>query len=208
MSELIDALNQLQKEKHIEKEVIMQAIEDSLVAACNRDFGKNAIVKVNMDRDTGDISVYVEKTVVEEVEDPATEISLADAKTVSYTHLDVYKRQLSMNPKAFAIGVRVEHPAHLINESQYGEGYPEEVPTASYKLTHQCKGTGRGIYSFCMCPGGYVVNSSSEKGRLCVNGMSYHDRAGHNSNTALITTVTPDDFPSDSPLAGLEFQRK
>ena len=75
MSELIDALNQLQKEKHIEKEVIMQAIEDSLVAACNRDFGKNAIVKVNMDRDTGDISVYVEKTVVEEVEDPATEIS-------------------------------------------------------------------------------------------------------------------------------------
>ena len=113
-----------------------------------------------------------------------------------------------MNPKAFAIGVRVEHPAHLINESQYGEGYPEEVPTASYKLTHQCKGTGRGIYSFCMCPGGYVVNSSSEKGRLCVNGMSFHDRAGHNSNTALITTVTPDDFPSDSPLAGLEFQRK
>ena len=65
MSELIDALNQLQKEKHIEKEVIMQAIEDSLVAACNRDFGKNAVVKVNMDRETGDISVYVEKTVVD-----------------------------------------------------------------------------------------------------------------------------------------------
>ena len=84
MSELIDALNQLQKEKHIEKEVIMQAIEDSLVAACNRDFGKNAIVKVNMDRDTGDISVYVEKTVVEEVEDPATEISLADAKMIRF----------------------------------------------------------------------------------------------------------------------------
>ena len=84
MSELIDALNQLQKEKHIEKEVIMQAIEDSLVAACNRDFGKNAVVKVNMDRETGDISVYVEKTVVEEVEDPATEISLADAKMIRF----------------------------------------------------------------------------------------------------------------------------
>lgn len=120
----------------------------------------------------------------------------------------LHERELSMNPKAFAIGVRVEHPAHLINESQYGADYPEELPTASYKLTHQCKGTGRGIYSFCMCPGGYVVNSSSEKGRLCVNGMSYHDRGGRNSNTALITTVTPDDFPSDSPLAGLEFQRK
>lgn len=85
MSELIDALNQLQKEKHIEKEVIMQAIEDSLVAACNRDFGKNAIVKVNMDRDTGDISVYVEKTVVEEVEDPATEISLADFALLNFS---------------------------------------------------------------------------------------------------------------------------
>lgn len=120
----------------------------------------------------------------------------------------LYERKLSMTPKAFAIGVRVEHPAHLINESQYGQGYPEELPTASYKLTHQCESTGRGIYSFCMCPGGYVVNSSSEKGRLCVNGMSYHDRAGRNSNTALITTVTPEDFPSDSPLAGLEFQRK
>lgn len=120
----------------------------------------------------------------------------------------LHKRELSMTPKAFAIGVRVEHPANIINESQYGQGYPQELPTASYKLTHQCESTGRGIYSFCMCPGGYVVNSSSEKGRLCVNGMSYHDRAGRNSNTALITTVTPDDFPSDSPLSGLEFQRK
>ena len=120
----------------------------------------------------------------------------------------LHKKELLMTPKAFAIGVRVEHPASLINESQYGQDYPEELPTASYKLTHQCKSTGRGIYSFCMCPGGYVVNSSSEKGRLCVNGMSYHDRAGQNSNTALITTVTPDDFPSDSPLAGLEFQRR
>lgn len=135
-------------------------------------------------------------------------VILAIGHSARDTFYMLHERKLSMNPKAFAIGVRVEHLAHLINESQYGEGYPEGVPTASYKLTHQCKGTGRGIYSFCMCPGGYVVNSSSEKGRLCVNGMSYHDRAGHNSNTALITTVTPDDFPSDSPLAGLEFQRK
>ena len=139
---------------------------------------------------------------------PAQVCVLAPGHSARDTFYMLHERELSMNPKAFAIGVRVEHLAHLINESQYGEGYPEEVPTASYKLTHQCKGTGRGIYSFCMCPGGYVVNSSSEKGRLCVNGMSYHDRAGHNSNTALITTVTPDDFPSDSPLAGLEFQRK
>ena len=143
-----------------------------------------------------------------QAEYPCRNVIFAIGHSARDTFYMLHERELSMNPKAFAIGVRVEHLAHLINESQYGEGYPEEVPTASYKLTHQCKGTGRGIYSFCMCPGGYVVNSSSEKGRLCVNGMSYHDRAGHNSNTALITTVTPDDFPSDSPLAGLEFQRK
>ncbi len=120
----------------------------------------------------------------------------------------LYERNLSMGSKAFAIGIRVEHSAHLINESQYGTGYPKSLPAANYKLTHQCKRTDRGIYSFCMCPGGYVVNSSSEKGRLCVNGMSYHDRAGINSNAALITTVTPEDFPSETPLAGLEFQKK
>ena len=86
MSELIDALNQLQKEKHIEKEVIMQAIEDSLVAACNRDFGKNAVVKVNMDRETGDFHIYSQKEVVEEVMDPVTEISLEDARSIKGTY--------------------------------------------------------------------------------------------------------------------------
>lgn len=139
---------------------------------------------------------------------PCLNVIFAIGHSARDTFYMLHEKELFMTPKAFAIGVRVEHPAHLINESQYGKEYPEELPTASYKLTHQCKGTGRGIYSFCMCPGGYVVNSSSEKGRLCVNGMSYHDRAGRNSNTALITTVTPEDFPSDSPLAGLEFQRK
>ncbi len=118
----------------------------------------------------------------------------------------LYDEGLAMSQKAFAIGVRVEHPAQMINEDQYGENYPEVLSAASYKLTHQCA-NGRGIYSFCMCPGGYVVNSSSEEGRLCVNGMSYSGRDGANSNSAIITTVTPEDFPSDHPLAGMEFQR-
>ena len=67
---------------------------------------------------------------------------------------------------------------------------------------------GRGVYSFCMCPGGYVVNASSEEGRLAVNGMSYHARAGENANSAIIVTVTPEDYGSEHPLAGMEFQRK
>ena len=113
MSELIDALNQLQKEKNIEKEVIMQAIEDSLVAACNRDFGKNAIVKVNMDRETGAISVFVEKTVVEEVEDSATEISLEDAKMrdIHYEIGDIVN--IEVTPKNFG-RIAAQHARSVI----------------------------------------------------------------------------------------------
>ncbi len=118
----------------------------------------------------------------------------------------LYDQGIDMTAKAFAIGIRVEHPAGMIDESMYGTGYPEELPAANYKLTHQCS-DGRGIYSFCMCPGGYVVNSSSEPGHLCVNGMSYSGRDGGNSNSAIITTVTPEDYPSTHPLAGMEYQR-
>lgn len=163
---------------------------------------------VNVKTDNGEICGAVVDSDSGEYVIETNNIVLAIGHSARDTFYMLHEKKLFMTPKAFAIGVRVEHPAYLINESQYGKEYPEELPTASYKLTHQCESTGRGIYSFCMCPGGYVVNSSSEKGRLCVNGMSYHDRAGRNSNTALITTVTPEDFSSDSPLAGLEFQRK
>ena len=109
--------------------------------------------------------------------------------------------------KSFAVGVRVEHPQKLINYAQYQLELPKTLPAASYKVTAQLS-NGRGVYSFCMCPGGYVVNASSEEGRLAVNGMSYHSRAGENANSAIIVTVTPKDYGSDHPLAGMEFQRK
>ena len=118
-------------------------------------------------------------------------------------------KTLKMESKAFAIGVRIEHPQELIGRAQYGEYY-KELPAADYKLTHQTA-QGRGVYSFCMCPGGFVVNASSEEGRLVVNGMSNHDRAERNANSALIVTVTPDDFLKEGmegPLAGMQFQRK
>ena len=95
----------------------------------------------------------------------------------------------------------------MINLSQYGREEAEALGAANYKLTRQTK-SGRGVYSFCMCPGGYVVNASSESGRLAVNGMSYHDRAGENANSALIVTVTPEDFPEGGALGGVAFQRK
>lgn len=113
MSELIEALNQLQKEKNIEKEVIMQAIEDSLVAACNRDYGKNAVVKVNMDRETGDISVFVEKTVVENVEDSSCEINLPGAKMIDakYELGDVVN--IEVTPKNFG-RIAAQHARSVI----------------------------------------------------------------------------------------------
>ena len=117
------------------------------------------------------------------------------------------EKGIPMEQKAFAVGVRIEHPQALINESQYGAGYPAELPAASYKLTRKTEG-GRGVYSFCMCPGGYVVNASSEEGLLAVNGMSYQARDGRNANSAMIVTVRPEDFGGTDVLAGVEFQRR
>lgn len=110
-----------------------------------------------------------------------------------------------MEPKSFAVGFRMQHLQADINQTQYGD-IPYSMPAAAYKVTAQTE-SGRGVYSFCMCPGGYVVNASSEAGRLAVNGMSYHDRAGLNSNSAMIVSVTPEDFPEQGPLSGVAFQR-
>ena len=117
------------------------------------------------------------------------------------------ERKIPMKSKSFAVGVRVEHPQNLINENQYGKNYPESLPAAAYKLTRKVADE-RGVYSFCMCPGGYVVNASSEEGMTAVNGMSYNARGGENANSAMIISVRPEDFGSDEPLAGVEFQRK
>ncbi len=113
---------------------------------------------------------------------------------------------VEMQPKPFAVGFRVEHPQSLINRSQYGSESPEGLPAAPYKLTATTS-SGRGVYSFCMCPGGYVVNASSEEGMLAVNGMSYSGRDGKNANSAIIITIDPGDFGSEDVLSGVEFQR-
>ena len=114
------------------------------------------------------------------------------------------KKAFFLEPKPFAIGLRIQHPQELININQYGKN-SKLLPPASYKLTYQTK-EGRGVYSFCMCPGGYVVNASSEERRLAINGMSYHDRNSQNANSAIVVTVSPKDYGSN-PLDGLAFQR-
>lgn len=121
----------------------------------------------------------------------------------------LYKKGVPMEPKPFAMGLRIEHKRADIDVMKYGDdpAYAKLLPAADYKMTHQAS-NGRAVYSFCMCPGGYVVNASSEHGETCVNGMSYSGRDGANSNSAIVVNVTPEDYGSDHPLAGMEFQRR
>lgn len=122
------------------------------------------------------------------------------------TFIMLNNNNVAMEQKPFAVGVRVEHRQNSINESMYGKGYNKKLPASPYKLTAKAS-DGRGVYSFCMCPGGYVVDASSEEGMLAVNGMSYNKRDGENANSAIVTTVQPSDYPGDDVLSGMYFQR-
>lgn len=135
------------------------------------------------------------------------QLVLAIGHSARDTFSVLYEKKLPMEAKAFAVGLRVEHPQEMINLSQYGRKNPGRLGAAPYKVTARTA-SGRGVYSFCMCPGGYVVNASSEPGRTAVNGMSYSGRDGRNANSAVIVSVTPKDFGSTHPLAGIAFQRE
>lgn len=140
---------------------------------------------------------------------PVEVLVLAVGHSARDTFEMLMRRGVSMEAKAFAVGFRVEHPQEMINAHQYRGADMRGLPPASYKVTSSYP-TGRGVYSFCMCPGGYVVNASSEKGCLAVNGMSYQKRDGRNANSAVIVSVTPEDFPGGGAhlLAGVAFQRE
>ncbi len=114
---------------------------------------------------------------------------------------------LIMTDKPFAVGLRIQHPQSVINRSMYGRESIPGIKAADYKMTYRSKG-GRNVYSFCMCPGGYVVNASSEEGRLCINGMSYSGRNSENANSAIVVAVDRKDTGGDGIFAGLEYQRR
>ena len=137
---------------------------------------------------------------------PCTHLVLAPGHSSRDTFSMLRDLGIPMEPKPFAVGVRMEHPQSFINQVQYG-GMAGSLPPADYRVTAHAS-DGRGVYSFCMCPGGYVVNASSEPGHLAVNGMSYQDRNSPNANSAIIVTVTPEDFPDKDVLAGVAFQRE
>lgn len=131
---------------------------------------------------------------------------LATGHSARDTFEMLYENGVDMEQKAFSVGARIEHPQELINRAQYGD-YAKYLEAADYKLSEHLP-SGRGVYTFCMCPGGKVVAAASEKNAIATNGMSFRARDGENANSALLVGVEPSDFGSEHPLAGMELQRK
>lgn len=119
----------------------------------------------------------------------------------------LYKRNVTLKQKPFAMGVRIEQNQEKINQGQFGKNYDKRLPNADYKLVEHLQ-NGRSVFTFCMCPGGQVVASSSNEGEIVTNGMSNFARDGKNANSALLVNVTPKDYNSAHPLAGIYFQAK
>ncbi len=143
---------------------------------------------------------------------PAEAVVLAIGHSARDTVEYLYRTGLPMEQKQFAVGFRVAHPQKMIDQSQYGISDPDELASmglsaSPYKLTAKA-GSGRGVYSFCMCPGGLIVNASSEDGGLCVNGMSNEKRDSGWANSAVVVTVGEKEFGSSDVLAGMHFQRR
>ncbi len=137
---------------------------------------------------------------------PCDTIVLATGHSARDTVRMLLSEGVEMEKKPFAMGVRVEHPQELISRAMYGSDY-RKYPPADYKLTYKTT-DGRGVYSFCMCPGGVVVNASSQEGRLCVNGMSYSRRDEATANSAIVVEIRESDLDGDDILAGMKFQER
>lgn len=132
---------------------------------------------------------------------------LAPGNSARDTYAMLERRGTRLERKPFAVGIRIEHPQELINHIQYGFAKHPQLPPADYALAWNDRLTGRSAYSFCMCPGGVVVAAASEEGGVVTNGMSDYHRDSPYANSALVVSVGKDDFPGESPLAGIELQR-
>ena len=158
----------------------------------------------------GKLSKIVLKNASGEFEMPCEHLVLAIGNAARDTYKALWQNNVFMTPKPFSVGVRIEHLQEKINLSQYGEGYPKSLPAAEYKLATHLK-NGRGVYTFCMCPGGVVVNSASEENTYVTNGMSYQSRSGVNANSALLVGVTEDDFShlsNGTPFGAMYLQQQ
>jgi len=145
-----------------------------------------------------------------EMEYPCSSLYLAVGHSSRDTFEMLHNKGIHLEQKPISIGLRIEHPVEIINQMRYGNKYKNfsGIGAATYSLNYTDKKIKRGVYTFCMCPGGEVVNASSEHGMLVVNGMSYSQRASEFSNAAIVVTCHTDDYCSADPLAGIAFQKK
>jgi len=142
----------------------------------------------------------------EEIRGDAVVLALGHSARDTFEMLHAYG--VRIEPKPFSIGFRIEHPQAVIDAARLGRAaHHPLLGAADYKLVHHCR-NGRSVYSFCMCPGGQVVAATSEAGRVVTNGMSHYSRADRNANAGIVVGVTPADFGSDHPLAGIALQQE
>jgi uncharacterized FAD-dependent dehydrogenase len=137
-------------------------------------------------------------------------IFLAVGHSARDTFEMIHNKGIALEQKSISVGLRIEHPAEIINLLRYGKKYNNfhDLGAATYSLNYTDRKIKRGVYTFCMCPGGELINASSEQGMMALNGMSYSRRSSAFSNSALVVTCHTSDYPSASPLAGIEFQRE
>lgn len=138
---------------------------------------------------------------------PSDRLVMATGHSARDTYQMLFNRGIHLDQKPFAIGLRVEHPQHIINEIQYGRKAPANLPVADYAVTWNNTSSGRSAYSFCMCPGGIVIAGSSEPDTVVTNGMSSQKRNSQFANSALVVNIKTTDFGGTHPLAGLKFQK-
>ncbi len=150
----------------------------------------------------------IEKIITDKRDIETNIVVLAIGHSARETFYKLYERTIEMKRKNFSVGLRIEHLQTMINKSQYGTNTKLKLPPAEYKLAYHGE-DGRSCYTFCMCPGGEVIASSSEEGTIVTNGMSIFARNGINANSAILVNITPEDVgEGKNPLNGIEFQKK
>ena len=185
---------------------IMQNMRQAILDAGGEILFSHKVTDIRKQEGTYDITVMTGETSGgQEMHflTPALILAIGHSARDTFSMLNDYG--VSMEKKPFAVGLRIEHPRELIDRDRYGES-ADLLPAADYKLVAHTS-EGRAVFSFCMCPGGYVVNASTEEGGTVVNGMSYSGRSGRNSNSALVVNILPEDIPGEHPLDAVTFQR-
>ncbi len=191
------------KNPHIGTDVLKEVIKNlrKKIISFNAEFRFNSCLEsINIKNNK------INSIVVNGEKIPCDVLILAIGHSAKDTFKMLYEKGMLMKSKPFAVGIRISHKQDMINESQYGNKYKKMLPAASYKLTYNSN-DNHGVYTFCMCPGGYVINSTSEKDSLVINGMSYHKRNSENANSAIIVTVSEKDY-GYNVFDGLKFQSK